>query len=138
MIFVARTPDEIAEANDLNERYKNFKKNNVQLEDFRSLKKMETDMAMEKYLAARKAYVMTLEKFIVANVTSPDDFSVAYEKAYRQACNCYNQESGDWAVDQLLTLEWMVDEHEYWLEDGIFSAQIEAEYEERLQKISSD
>ena len=138
MIFIARTPDEIAEANDLNERYNNFQKNNVQLENFRSLKKMETDMAMEKYLAARKAYVMTLEEFIVANITSRENFDAIYKEAYRQACHCYNQESGDWAVDQLLTLEWMVDDHEYWLQDGIFNAQIDAEYEQGLQKNSAN
>ena len=138
MTFIACVSDEATETNDLDKRYEDFKKNNVELENFRSLKKLETDTAMEKYLAAKEMYEMSLKKFIVANVTSLENFDATYKEAYRQACHCYNQESGDWAVDQLLTLEWMIDDHEYWLEDGIFNAQIDAECEQGLQKSSAN
>lgn len=79
--------------------------------------KAETNEAYKTYINAQKAYKKILKNFITKNITGTKNFKEMYGWAYDGACNCYSTERGDWAVDELMTLDWMVSDYQYFLED---------------------
>ncbi len=92
-------------------------RNRKELNRFNRSLKAETNEAYQTYIAAQKAYKKILKNFITKNITGTRHFKEMYGWALDGACNCYSTEPGDWAVDELLTLDWMISDYQYYLED---------------------
>ena len=93
---------------------------NKDLIEFEKLLKSETNEAFKAYQQAKKSYMTTMKFFIKRYISGEDDFKIFYKIAHQEALDCYENEGGSWAIDELVTLQWMVDDFRYWLEDGQF------------------
>ena len=91
---------------------------NNDLKEFRKLLKAETSEKEKEYKQAKIAYEKALKKSIISNITGRKNFKEMYQGSFDQARDCYQHERGDWAVDHLMTLEWMISDFEFWLEEG--------------------
>jgi len=98
-------------------------KNTNDLKQFRKLLKDETSEKEKEYKKAKLAYEKALKKSIVLNITGRENFKEIYQDSFDRACDCYQFERGDWAVDHLMTLEWMISDFEFWLEEGQFDTE---------------
>ena len=97
-------------------KMKNQKINDIK--KFRHLLKTETSEKEKEYKEAKIAYEKSLKKLIISNITGRNKFEEIYQDSFNRACECYQYERGDWAVDHLETLEWMISDFEFWLEEG--------------------
>ena len=97
-------------------KMKNQKINDIK--KFRHLLKAETSEKEKEYKQARIAYEQSLKKLIISNITGKNKFEEIYQDSFDKACDCYHFESGDWAIDHLKTLEWMISDFEIRLKEG--------------------
>jgi hypothetical protein len=91
---------------------------NNDLKEFRKLLKAETSEKEKEYKQAKIAYEKVLKKSVISNITGRKNFKEIYQDSFDRARDCYQYERGDWAVDHLMTLEWMISDFEFWLEEG--------------------
>jgi hypothetical protein len=96
---------------------------NNDLKEFRKLLKAGTSEKEKEYKQAKIAYEKALKKSVISNITGRKNFKEMYQGSFDQARDCYQYERGDWAVDHLMTLKWMIDDFEMWLEDGQFETE---------------
>ena len=91
----------------------------IEVNNFRKILKSETAVFEKTYLHAKSAYEASLKSFIIKNITgNKRHFRELFNDTRRDVCNAYEHEKGSWAVDGLMTLEAMVSDYEFWLEDG--------------------
>jgi hypothetical protein len=95
-----------------------MKTESIDLKQFKKLLKDETSDKEKEYKKAKLDYEKALKKSIILNITGRKNFKEIYQNSFERACDCYEYERGDWAVDHLMTLEWMISDFEYWLEEG--------------------
>ena len=98
-------------------------KNTNDLKQFRKLLKDETSEKEKEYQKAKIAYEKALKNSIVLNITGRKKFKETYQDTFDRARDHYQYQSSDWAVDHLMTLEWMISDFEFWLEEGQFDTE---------------
>jgi hypothetical protein len=90
--------------------------NRKELISFNKSLKAETNEAYKAYIEAQKVYQKTLKNFIIRNVTGKKYFKEMYGYAFSNARECYSYDC-QWIVDELITLDWMISDYQYYLED---------------------
>jgi len=95
-----------------------MKTESIDLKQFKKLLKAETSEKEKEYKQAKIAYEKALKNSIVLNITGRSKFKETYQDTFDRARDHYQYQSSDWAVDHLMTLEWMISDFEFWLEEG--------------------
>lgn len=96
------------------------KEKKIELDKFKALLKNETGAADRAYKDARKAYEKSLETFVKKNITPKNKFKLFYEETYDSTYECLQYERADIFLDELMTLEHMIDDHECWIINDMF------------------
>ena len=100
---------------------------NTQITDIKKFERLltkETTEAHKEYVLAKKAYLNIMKDFIKTNISGEKEFKKSYKNAFQEACECYEFERGSWAIDEQKTLDWMINQHRFWLEEGQFDEEV--------------
>lgn len=98
---------------------------NLELKKFKKLVKSELDQVQKSYEQAKKAYESVMKQFVIREITGKNEFKRCFDFTHEILCEDFSYECGSLVVDDLLTFERIINDHEYWLEEGRFEEEEE-------------
>ena len=98
---------------------------NMELKKFRKLVKSEINQAQKSYEQAKKAYETVMKQFVIREISGKKEFKRYFDSTYEILCEDLSYECGSLIVNDLITLERIISDHDYWLEDGRFDEEDE-------------
>lgn len=84
---------------------------------FQKAYKDEFEPASKRYEEALKEFEKSMKDFVIKHITGKKEFKKAYKNAFDDTRKAYEYECGSDMVDNKMTLESLIEDHLFWLEE---------------------
>ena len=84
---------------------------------FEKAYKDEFEPANKRYEQALKEFENSMKDFVIKHITGKKEFKKAYKNAFDDTRKAYEYERGSDMVDNKMTLESLIQDHLFWLEE---------------------